>query len=150
MSRKPMTSKYERALRTAETQSSPTKAVYDLLLSADKEGDFRATYALATWYLFGTKFTKKDINRANKMLEAAALHGVSAAAYDFAVSLEKGIGVRKSERHAFEFYTRAALLGDQQSSFEVGRMLYHGIGTPRNRRLAKIWLDRAEKSGASR
>jgi uncharacterized protein len=142
-----MNSKYERALKLAEGRSGKTRKVYDLLVAADKAGDPRATYALATWYLHGSRFTKKDLARGNEMLQQAASKNVPDAAYDLAVSLEKGLGIRKSERKSFELYMRAALLGERQSLYEVGRMYYHGIGTHKNRRLAEIWLDCAESFG---
>ena len=54
------TEKYDRALKLAQKQPTPSKVVYDLLVAADKDGEGRATYALATWYLFGSPFTKID------------------------------------------------------------------------------------------
>ena|ERR1700749_2793 len=145
--RKNSAGKYERALKLAQAKSLPSKTVYDLLVAADKEGDVRATYALATWYIFGSPFTKIDHRNANKMLRKASDGGVADAAYDLAVSYEKGIGIRKSEARAFELYVRAALLGDAQSHHEVGRMYYWGIGVARNRWLADSGLDKAAKLG---
>lgn len=138
---------YEKALRLARRKSPPTKELYDLLLAADKGGDARATYALATWYLFGSPFTKINYARAVKLLRIAAKAGIADAAYDLAVSYEIGKGVRKSLAKAFEHYCMAALFGDAQSHYEVGRMYYYGLGIPRNRNLAKIWFDKAEKLG---
>jgi uncharacterized protein len=142
-----MRSKYDKALKLASKSSRKTREVYDMLVAADAEGDPRATYAIATWYLHGSRFTRKNIKYANELLEKAALQNVPEAAYDFAISLEKGAGIRKSAVRAFEFYMRAALLGDKQSVFEIGRMYNHGIGTRKNRRLAEIWYDRAAQLG---
>lgn len=143
-------SKYDQALKLAQDGSGRTRQVYDLLLEADRSGDARATYALATWYLHGSKFTRKNIPRGNEMLQRAAAKNIPEAAYDLAVSLEKGLGVEKSEKSAFELYTRAALLGDRQSLYEVGRMYYHGIGTCKDRKLAEIWLSCAEFYGITK
>lgn len=142
-----MVSKYEAALKLARLKKRATRRVYDLLLEADRSGDARATYALATWFLFGNRFCKKDYRQAVAMLQRVAVANISAAAYDLAISYEKGIGVRKSLKRAFENYVRAALLGDAQSYFEVGRMYFHGLGTARNRILAEIWYSKAAELG---
>jgi TPR repeat protein len=144
-----LTKKYETALKLAQQQSPPSRKVYVLLLGADKEGDGRATYALATWHLFGSPFTKVDYRVANKMLKQAAAKGVAEAAYDLAISYEKGVGIGKSLPRAFEYYIRAALLGDAQSHYEVGRMYYWGRGVARSRRLAECWMEKAESLGVT-
>ena len=142
-----MTPKYEIALQSAKKSKTRTRKVYDLLVLADKEGDGRATYALATWYLFGTKFTPKDLVYGTELLKRAEREGVADAVHDLAVSYEKGVVVGKSAAKAFVLYVKAALLGDKQSFYEVGRMYYHGIGVRQNRELAEIWLDKAESLG---
>ena len=140
--------KYERALRLAKkTGKSPPKAAYNLLVAADNEGDARATYALATWYLFGSAFTPVRKGEAIRLLKKATNGGVADAAHDLAVAYEKGDGVKKSLKQAFELNMYAALLGDAQSFYEVGRMYFYGIGVSRNRRLAKYWLEKAKKLG---
>jgi uncharacterized protein len=146
-----MLSSYDKALRLAQRRRAKdlpqTRKVYELLLDADGHGDARATYALATWYLHGSEFTKVDVRRATALLRKAAAADIADANYDLAVSYEKGVGLPKSLSKAFECYTKAALLGDAPSHYEVGRMLYFGIGTPRNRRLADAWLKKAETLG---
>lgn len=61
--------------------------------------------------------------------------------------MRTGKGVVKNARKAFELYLRAALHGEQQSVYEVGRCYYHGVGVARDRHLARIWLDRAAELG---
>lgn len=140
---------YARALKLAQKQSVPSKTVYDLLLKADKLGDARATYAIATWYLHGSPFTKISYAKAVRLLRHAAQGGVADAAFDLAISYEKGAGITKSVSRAFEYYVRAALLGDAKAHFEVSRMYFHGIGVKRNRALAEIWRDKAARLGVS-
>jgi TPR repeat protein len=139
--------KYERALKLMRSSGRKTRRVYELLIAADASGDARATYALATWFLHGTKFTKKNIAHGTRLLQLAASKNIPNALYDLAVSYEQGVEVRKSKRQAFNLYLRAALLGERQSIYEVGRMYYYGIGVRKNRRLAEIWLDCAELRG---
>ena len=85
-------SPYDQALKLAQAATPPPKRAYDLLVKADERGDPRATYALATWYFFGSPFTKIDWSRAARMLKQAAEGGISDAAYDLAISYEKGAG----------------------------------------------------------
>jgi TPR repeat protein len=59
----------------------------------------------------------------------------------------KGAPAPKSEKRAYEHYLRAAVWGEEQSVYEVGRCLFYGIGVARDRRLAQIWYDRAETLG---
>lgn len=145
-----MKSEYEVALKLVQSTGRRTRKVYDLLVLADKAGDARATYALATWYLHGTRFTKRNRIRAVELLRRAAAENIPGALFDLAVSFEKGIVVKKSVRKAFEHYLRAALLGDRQSLYEVGRMYFHGIGITKNRKLAEIWGDCAEHFGITK
>jgi TPR repeat protein len=140
-------SKYDRALRLAQASSKPPKKVYDLLVAADADGDARATYALATWYLNGSPFTPVNWRRGVQMLKKAVKLGVAGAAFDLAIAYEKGAGTKKNTKLAFETYVLAALLGNAQSFFEVGRMYHWGIGVPKNFRLAKIWYEKAEALG---
>ena len=140
-------STYDRALKLAQREKTPSRKTYDLLLRADQEGDTRATYALATWYLFGSPFTKVNYRQGAALLRRAAAGKIAEAAYNLAISYEKGLGVKKSAARAFELYVQAALLGEAQAYCEVGRMYYWGIGVPRNRRLADHWLAKAESLG---
>jgi uncharacterized protein len=70
--------------------------------------------------------------------------------FDLAVCFEKGAGVEKDLSEAFNYYITAAVRGDNQSYYGVGRMLYYGLGTTENRELADIWLERAARRGISR
>ncbi len=139
-------SAYEKALDLYETGSEDK--VFELLLSSHSDGDFRATYALATWYLHG-RFVRVDLKKAIKFLKLAAENHIADAQHDLAVSYEKGVGIEKNECKAFEFYLKAALNGDIQSIYEVGRCFYYGIGTEENRALAEIFLENADFKGVS-
>lgn len=69
----------------------------------------------------------------------------SSAYFDLAVCYETGNGIKKSDRKVFECYLNAALAGDRQAVYEVGRCYYYGIGISKNKRMADIWLRQAEK-----
>jgi uncharacterized protein len=138
-----MRSKYEIALTEARKKTANFPKVLALLNGALDDGDPRAAYALATWYLHGTH-VQKNLSKAVKLLRIAAKANIAEALYDLAVCYEDGGGVRKSLKRAYALYVAAALWGDRQSVYEVGRCLFYGLGTKQDRGLSRIWLDRAE------
>lgn len=50
-------------------------------------------------------------------------------------------------KKAFLFYSKAILLGERQSIYEVGRCYYYGIGVNKNLDLANIYLAIASLHG---
>src|SRR5579863_5279799 len=143
------TKSYKLALSEARKKRPDNKKITSLLNRAMRQNDPNAAYALGTWYLHGHIF-EKNIAKAIQLLSIAARGLVPDANYDLAISYEKGIGVRKSEKRAFELYLTAALLGEKQSLLEVGRCFYHGIGIRPDRKIARIWLNRAKELGVRR
>jgi|SRR6185312_12499561 len=145
----PASKSYDAATKEMLKKRPDAKRGLRLLRRAHAAGDARAAYALATWHLFGVHDIEKDYRRAAELLMEAAKQNIPEALYDLAVSYEKGAGIRKSERKAYHLYVRAALWGDKQAIYEVGRCLFYGIGAKRDRRLADVWLARAEALGVS-
>ena len=140
---------YQEALKEISRKKPNVIRVRSLLESSLRAGNPNAAYALGTWYLHGAHLPR-DRKKAMALLRQAAKQNVPNALFDVAVSYEKGIGVRKNPGLAFNHYVRAALHGERQSVYEVGRCYYHGIGVDVNRRLAKIWLERARELGISK
>jgi hypothetical protein len=112
-----------------------TDRLASLLLKSHKEGDGRATYALATWYIHGEFF---DVNakKAFRLLREASKKGIRDAIFDLAHAYEIGFGVAKSESKAFGLYLEAARKGDTDAVEEVVRCIFYGIGVSKNRSLA--------------
>ena len=137
---------YEKAYEEMKKKKPDKRRVLSLLEQSHEQGDHRATYALATWYLHG-EHVKKDIKKAITLLKQSANAKVPDALYDLAISFEKGIGVKKDNSRAFELYLKAALRDDHQSVEEVARCYYYGIGVKEDRRVAEIWYERAEELG---
>jgi TPR repeat protein len=135
---------YDLALKAVSRKRPDLVRASALLEDAHAQGDRRATYALATWYLFGNAVLRKDLSRAIKLLKLAAKADVAAAHFDLAVSYETGQGIKKNEKSAYWHYLGAALNGDNDSLVEVGRCLYYGIGVVRDRKAAEIWFRRAD------
>lgn len=144
---------YDSALRLMRASKPNLESAKCLLEVASNAGDHRATYALATWYLHGkSPVVSIDKKKAANLLKTSADAGNVDASFDYGVSLEKGAGVRKNEKAALVYYLRAALGGDAAAMEAVGRMYYFGIGVPKDRKVAWVWLDRHRKlaSGKSR
>lgn len=136
---------YDQALVLARQKSFDTEQVRAKLERASKQGDARAMYAIATWYLHGAHKTKVDLKTAIRLLRRAANANVSDALFDLAVATETGIGgIEINLRKAFVLYLRAALAGDSEAMSEVGRCYYHGIGVDRDREIARPWLERGK------
>lgn len=133
---------YEKALREIRRDKPDIALVIKLLNAGVEGGDPRAAYALATWYLHG-EHVRKNRRRAVELLKQAAEKNVPDACFDLAVYFEKN----KDKKSAFAHYLKAAIRGDAQAIFAVGRCYYHGIGVAKSKSMADIWLDRAEELG---
>lgn len=140
---------YAKALKLAKAPNGNKEKVLELLEESYSQGNPEAAYALGTWYLHG-EHVKKDLRKATGFLREAANSDVPDALYDLAVSYERGAGVKANPRKAFELFLRAALRGEKQSIYEIGRLYYYGIGIDKDKKLAKIWLDRAEEVGVKK
>lgn len=140
-----MSDNYQKAMSLLLTHPNEYSKGFVLLSKALANGDIRATYALATWYLHGT-YVEKNIHKGTAMLKSAAEANIPAALFDLAVSYETGIGVSRSEVKAAQLYLRAALAGDIESFASVGRCLYYGIGFVKDRKQAAVWLEKAAES----
>lgn len=134
---------YNKALKEASSKHPKLNIAYELLNKAHTLGNYKATYAIATWYLFG-KHLKKDYKKAVTLLQLATEGNLPEAFYDLAVCYETGKGVKIDKRQAFLNYLSASLLGDKQSIYEVGRCYYYGIGINKNKELSQRWLNAAK------
>ncbi len=139
---------YQNALQEAKKKKPDCDKVLRSLNICEAEKHPAGTYALATWYLHGTH-VKKNLKEGLRLLRKAADLNVPEALYDLGVSYEKGKGwgIAKNEKLAARSYLRAALLGDAQSVYEVGRCYYYGIGVEQDKYIGKIWLDHARNLG---
>lgn len=138
---------YELALEAAVGNNPNFELARSLLEKAHNNGDHRASYALATWHLYGYGGYSVDLKKAINMLKLATEFDIASAHFDLAVSYETGNGIRKNMKAAYRHFLAAALNGDNDAYAEVGRCLYHGIGVARDRKSAEIWLRRADVLG---
>lgn len=126
---------YDKALSLMNRGATPDKA-YALLIEAMEAGDYRAHYAIGTWYLYG-RHVKASVKKAVDLFKQAADHDVGYAAFDLAVCYEKGEGVKQDLKKAAAFYLRALRCGDSSAAEELRRLFYWGIGVEKNRAIAE-------------
>ena len=139
---------YESALKEMRLPHPNNENVARMLRQAIDLGSARAAYALATWYLHGKDdVVAQDYTEAVRLLRVAAEAHVPSALYDLAACYANGEGVDKNPWKAFELYLVAALHGDDDAVFKVGRAYFYGVGVAEDRRVAELWLDRAEELG---
>jgi uncharacterized protein len=118
--------------------------VIPMLRAAATAGHAMASHALATWYIHGLG-VRKNFVKAIQLEEQAARSGIVDAISNLAFAYETGKGVQKDQAKAFRLYRRAATLGGADAAYEVGRCLFYGIGTRRNERLGRTWLEKSKK-----
>ncbi|MDQ7742753.1 tetratricopeptide repeat protein [Hydrogenophaga pseudoflava] len=135
---------YERAFLFASRENPDLKRARRLLEATHKLGHAQSSYALATWYLFGVGGLPKNTRKAISLLKTACSADVASAHFDLAVSYETGNGIRKNEQSAFRHYLAAAINGDNEAIYEVGRCYFYGIGTPIDKKVATIWFKKAK------
>ena len=124
------------------------KEVLTLLEKAIDQGDLRAAIAYANWYMFGPN-SERDEKKAVDLLFIAAKGNFPEALFNLGVAHERGKGVRKDARAAYLFYLRAALAGDREAFYEVGRCYCYGIGVDVDEEKSLIWLEKARDIGVN-
>ena len=131
---------YNKAVSLAQGKNPNLKEVFNLLMQSFDLGNYKAAYALATWYLFG-KLVNRDYKKACYYLSFAIKGNLPEAYYDLAVCYEGGKGVKKNTHQAFLYYLKAALLGDNEAKSEVCRCYYYGIGINKDLEVYSIWAE---------
>ncbi|KAK6537771.1 hypothetical protein TWF694_010680 [Orbilia ellipsospora] len=103
-----------------------------------------AMFYLANCYGDGTLGLEVDHDRAFSLYQSAAKLNHPPSAYRTAVCCEIGAGTKKEPQKAFQWYRKAATLGDTAAMYKVGMIQHKGLlGQPRNDREAIVWLKRA-------
>jgi TPR repeat protein len=143
------TKEFKRALSLATGKKPDYAKAFALLSSAERQGHGQATYALATWHLFG-RHVAPSMPKALTLLKRAVRRGNADAAFDLAIAYEQGKIVERDERKAFELYLTSAIRYRQpldyppmysfhEAAYEISRCYYHGIGVAADRKAGMIW-----------
>ena len=88
----------------------------------------------------------KERNKADGYREKA-YEGDTKAMNNLGVCYERGHGVKVSLELAFEWYMKAAELGDAQAQFATGWFLMTGTGVPQDERKGLKWIHKATFQG---
>lgn len=135
---------YYKALRLASQDSYSSKNVIQLLEMSILQGNRKASYALASWYLNGfnvRKNYKKAFNLLQKAVQGGPEKGFDMykdALLDVAVCYELGNGTDKDPQKAFYYYLLAAKNGDLQALKELSRCFFYGIGVAKDRKISSL------------
>lgn len=92
--KKPGQWEYERALKLASARKPNFAEAHKFLLKAEQFQHGDATYALATWHLFGVQVAK-NLKKGIVLLKRATRRGSADAAFDLAIAYERGEVVEK-------------------------------------------------------
>lgn len=136
---------YQRALALAKRgRQKHASEVLPLLEAAVTRGHYMAAHALATWHIHGIG-VRKNFAVAVALERKAARGGIVDAIRNLAVAYEVGKGVGRDKRKSFRLYLRASRSGDAAGTYEVGRCLFYGIGTARDRDRGLKWIEKSKQ-----
>ena len=90
-----------------------------LYAAAAEKGNAAAQYNLALRYLEGSDSLPFDQPKARALLEASAAQRYPSSLCALGAMYQNGEGVHKSDRKAFEYYLKAAELGEEWGQFNV-------------------------------
>jgi TPR repeat protein/CHAT domain-containing protein len=116
---------------TPELNGDP-KEIANLLLSAAKRGNPLGYMEFGLLLISGNGI-KKDTKRGIELLKKAANSGrANDSFYELGKVYENGLGVPINLSDAFNWYSRAANIGDKFSKYKIAKMLIEGKGTLQN------------------
>ncbi len=121
----------------AQPPVSPT-ALQNSSVVLDAEPAFRAGLGA---------YQSGDYARAMRNWHPAALNGHPKARASLAYLYYTGLGVPRSERAAFTWYSMAAIQGEATSQYHLGRMFLKGVVVDRDASIAFMWCDLASNAG---
>jgi len=121
---------------------------YHYIKRQAEQGNAKAQYLLGTMYLNGTG-TKKNPDKAMKILLIAAKQGVVDAQYKIGDMYYSGDGITQNFKKAFPWIQKAAKQGNERAQSTLGMMYYHGRGIPSNPKKTAKWLRKAANQGGA-
>ncbi len=102
----------------------------------------RATHSIAFMCHEGIGL-RKDTKLARKLFLEAAFHGIAISQLQLGMLCEVG----KDFPNAFSWYQSAAVLGDPDAQFAIGRMYLEGLGVEKSRQNALYWFSISADAG---
>ncbi|EMR11441.1 hypothetical protein PNEG_00460 [Pneumocystis murina B123] len=105
-----------------------------------------AMFFLASCYGDGTLGLSVDHKQAYMLYYSASKYKHPQSIYRTAVCLEIGMGVKKNQERAVQYYQRAASLGNVTAMYKIGIILLNGLlKQVKNPRKAIFWLKKASE-----
>ena len=95
---------------------------YPELQELYKQGEPYATFILGAYHNYGIGGVLKSFEEALKYIKAAAEFGHSGALFDLGKFYEIGKGVEKDLNKAYEYYSRAAKIGNVRAKNKIDEM----------------------------
>ena len=102
---------------------------------------------VANFYDGVEAYQKGDYKEAIKHWELLANNGNANAQFNLGKMYEKGMGVTKSDYHAFQWINKAAKLGHTNAQYTLGYMYRNGSGVVKNANQTVKWFKEAGKKG---
>ncbi len=122
----------------------------DALLARARAGDAEAQCQLGWCYRAPDPDDKRvtyDPEQAHYWFSKAAEQAYAPAFCGLAFLCKTGTGVIQDLRKAFEFYMKAAELGDVEGEFQVAVAYSYGNGVRKNKKREVLWLRKAATQG---
>jgi uncharacterized protein len=136
---------FEKAVKLCRLKKPKLKDAFELFLSASHDGNPKAIYALATWYIFGNEVVEKNEKQAVKLLKSIVNSNIAEANFQLALAYDQGWGVKRHSGRAFSLYMRAALLGDKDACDQISQYYAEGKYVKFDENLAAAWKTRSEQ-----
>ena len=123
-------------------------AFFACLTAAKEQPTYVNLSNIGNMYLRGWG-VEKDVPRAIKYFEQATSYSGSdgSAEHNLGFAYANGIGVEQDKRKAFDLYMKAAMLGNEESQFNLGTCYLGGDGVSINYSEGYAWLLVAKKNG---
>ncbi|KAJ3099383.1 hypothetical protein HDU96_010723 [Phlyctochytrium bullatum] len=114
------------------------------LASSGRHAPTEALFMLAEFHGTGALGVHVDHDKAFSLYQQAVKQNHPAATYRAAVCYELGIGTRRDPSKSFQYFKKAAALGDTAAMYKIGMILLNGLlGQQRNVREAVNWLKKS-------
>ena len=85
-------------------------------------GNADAFYQLASYYDSGEKGFSQDYQKANELFLKAGEHGCAAAYFNLGITYDEGMSVEVDTKKAQHYYEQAAIMGDLDARYSLGRI----------------------------
>ena len=119
---------------------------YDFYRQSADLNNALGLYNLATIYYGGRPFLKRDIKKAINLYEKSARAG-SRDSYAVLCSIYSSRVSALDHKKAFIACTKGADLGFKESMYQLGRLYHYGLGTSKNKVMARFWYAKSASLG---